>query len=230
MNVKTLVVSVLILIFTSSCSGTYRAYYQTLKIAFSETNDADMTSAEVTESRIDVISVKRGDRPSSILALAYLEDGQHKWISSDNAMLIMEKGRIIRSLGLSDDLLYLSNLDIDPLKSLSHSAITKHEPKQVTWTRISDRSGDEYGYTTESTFSQARQDTVQALSLNIDAILYIEYVTYKAPANYLRLSKSWENLYWYNKTGDLIKSVQKISPISETLEITYLSRIERTNQ
>jgi hypothetical protein len=230
MNVKILTLSTLILMFTSACSGTHHAYYQTLKIAFSTHKDTKLTLFEVQQSDIDLISVKRGERPIAIMALAYLENDQHKWISRDKAMLTMEKGRIVRTLGLTENLLYLSNTDLDPLKSLSNLATAKKQSHQQVWSRISDRVGDEYGYPIESIFSQAKSVTVHTSNLNIDAILYIELVSYNAPANYLRLNRNWENYFWYAKSGELIKSRQIISPLSEPLEITYLSRIARLNQ
>jgi hypothetical protein len=228
MNVKILTLILLIWILISGCSGTYQAYYQTLKIAFAEQNDAKLTLIEVQQSDIDVISVKRGERPAAVMALAYLENNQHKWVSRDNTMLIMDKGRIIRTIGLNENLLYSSNTDFDPLKSLPIHPNGKL--KQQTWSRIVDRTGDEYGYPIESIFSQASLDTVQALNLNIEAILYVETLNYKAPANYLRFNNSWQNQFWYAKNGELIKSIQKVSPLSESLEITYLSRIARLNQ
>jgi hypothetical protein len=118
MNVKNLPLIALLFIMTSACSGTYHAYYQTLKIAFSEQRNAEMTLIEVQKSKVDVISVRRGKQSTAIMALAYLENGQHKWVSSDNVMLVMEKGRISRTLGLNKNLLYLSNTQLDPLKSL----------------------------------------------------------------------------------------------------------------
>jgi hypothetical protein len=228
MNVKTFQLSILILMFSCGCSGTYHAYYQTLKIAFAKQENAKITTQEVQQSEIDVISVKRGERPTAIMALAYLENDQHKWVSSDNVMLVLEKGRIIRTLGLEENLLYSSSSDLDPLKSLPHPP--KHQPEQLTWSRIIDRTGDEYGYPIESIFSQASPDTLQVLSLKIEAILYVETLNYNAPANYLRFNNIWQNNFWYAKNGDLIKSIQKVSPLSESLEITYLSRIARLNQ
>jgi hypothetical protein len=227
---KILTLTALILIFTSACSGTNHAYYQTLKIAFSAQIDAKLTLADVQKSDVDVISVMRGQRPVAIMALAYLENKQHKWVSSDKAMITMDKGRIIRTFGLSENLLYLSNTDLDPLKTFPHSAKDKDKPQQQRWSRISDRTGDEYGYPIESTFSQARKVKIQALNLNIDTILYIEFVSYNAPANYLRLNSNWENHFWFSESGELIKSRQRLSPLSESLEIIYLSRIARLNQ
>jgi hypothetical protein len=143
-------------------------------------------------------------------------------------MLVMEKGRIIRTLGFEENLLHSSNTNFDPLKSLPNHSSDKPEP--LTWSRIIDRTDDEYGYPIESIFSQASPDTVQALSLNVESILYVETLNYRAPANYLRLNNSWQNFFWYAKNGELIKTIQKVSPLSESLEITYLSRIARLNQ
>jgi hypothetical protein len=225
-----LTLSLLILILTSSCGGTYHAYYQTLKIAFSEQTDIERSLSDVKTSDVDLISVRHGESSSAIMALAYIENDQHKWVSSDNAMLIMEKGRIVRTLGLNDDLLYLSNTDIDPLKLLSSLDMMKGQQTRYTWSRIADRSGDEYGYPIESTFNQTSQDILQALDLDIEATLYVETLNYDAPATYLQLNNSWKNYFWYEKSGVLIKSIQQISPLSESLEITYLSRIARLNQ
>lgn len=226
MNVKNFLIFGLIVILTSSCSGTYKAYYQTLKIAFSTQKDIELTMDEVQISDVDVISVKRGKRAVAIMALAYLENNQHKWVTSDNTMIVIDKGRIKRTLGLDKNLLHLSNTDFDPLKFLPKNASEESQ----TWSRRIDLTGDEYGYPVESIFSQASPDSIQALSLDTEAILYIETVKYEAPANYVRINKIWENHFWYAKNGDLIKSIQKVSPFSEPLEITYLSRISRLHR
>lgn len=228
MNLKTFRLCMLIVVLTSSCSGTYLSYYQTLKIALKEQVDAKKTLVEVQQSAIDLIYVKRGERPRALLGLAAIEDGQDKWLSGDNAMLIMENGRITRTLGLDENLLYLSNTDIDPLKSIPNDL--ENVAQIPTWSRITDRSGDEYGYPIASTFSQAQPKTLQALGLKIDTLMFIETVDYKAPANYVRVHRSWQNHYWYTKSGTLVKSIQKVSPMSDTLEITFLSQIARLKQ
>jgi hypothetical protein len=209
MNVKTFALSALILIFTSACSGTYHAYYQTLKIAFSDKSDAKMTLVEVQQSSVDVISVRRGERPSVIMALAYIENGQHKWVSSDKAMFVIDKGRLIRTIGLNKNLLYSSSTDIDPLKSLPHK--TMYVSQKQKWIRTVDQTDDEYGYSIESTFNDAIQDSVQALNLDIETILYVENIIYKVPTDYIRISKNWKNYYWYAKSGEMIKSIQMVA-------------------
>ncbi|MFT6895649.1 MAG: hypothetical protein ACJA13_000046 [Paraglaciecola sp.] len=224
MNMKTLLLSVLVVLLTTGCSGTYHAYYETLKIVFAEQPDAQMTLVEVQQSPVDVIAVKRGERPLAIMALAYLETGQHKWISNDKAMLIMEKGRIVRTLGLKENLLYLANTKTDPLKTLPSDM-----PKNP-WQSAADYTGDQYGYPLESTFSPGESDKLHTLTLNIDTVLFVEKVSYLAPANFMRFNRNWHNYYWYDKkSGELLKIIQKFSPLAEPLQITYLSRIARLN-
>ncbi|MEH6711509.1 MAG: YjbF family lipoprotein [Paraglaciecola polaris] len=224
MNIKTIVFAIFVLAGTTSCSGTYHAYYDTLQIAFSEPQDASMTPEQVSASKIDVMSVKRGERPTAIMALAYLENGQHKWVSGDNAMLILEKGRVVRTLGLDKNLLYLSNTESDPLKTL---------PLQSTasaWQRSADWSEDEYGYPIRSSFSEPRSETLHILNKNINTTLYVESLDYDAPADYIRLNREWQNFYWFDKqSGTLVKSTQTLSPVSEAIEFIYVSRIARLN-
>jgi len=209
---------------TTSCSGTYHAYYETLKLAFSESTDAQMSLVEVQQSPVDVISLKRGERPVAIMALAYLENAQHKWVSRDNAMLIIEKGRVVRTLGLKENLLYLANTKSDPLKSFP-SVMPKKQ-----WQSMADFTGDQYAYPLESTFTTEKSEVLQALSLNITTLLFVENVSYLAPANFIRVNNGWTNYYWYDKqSGELIKTIQTLSPLAEPLEITYLSRISRLN-
>jgi hypothetical protein len=205
----------------TSCSGTYRAYYQTLKLAFADLPKVEISLEKVLHSEVDLASIRRGSRPEAILALAYLEDKRHKWVSADNAMLIMEKGRIVRTLGLGENLLFLSNTAQDPLKNfpISHN---------ILWSRIADWTGDEYGYGTESYFLGDNHETINELSIEIDTVKYVEQVTYTAPSEYVQLHKSWQNIFWFDKkNGILVKSIQTLSPLSEPIELVYLSRIAR---
>ena len=88
MKISITLIALLSVLFISGCSGTYQAYYNTLKLVFAEFPNSQLSLTDVEQSKIDLIAVKRGDRPQIVMALAYLEDGQHKWVSADNAMLI----------------------------------------------------------------------------------------------------------------------------------------------
>ncbi|MGY0577625.1 MAG: YjbF family lipoprotein [Paraglaciecola chathamensis] len=229
MTIKRFAFAIFVAIATTSCSGTYHAYYDTLKIAFSEPKDADMTLAQVAESKIDLMSVQRGERPKAIMALAYLENGRHKWVSADNAMFVMEQGRVVRTLGLNKDLLYLGNSQEDPLKRITSNAKANSSAKQSNqWRYITDWSGDEYGHPIESHFTAPENETLTLLSKPIHTYHYVETLSYQAPSDYLRFNQSWQNHYWFDQqSGALVKSIQTLSPISEPVEFVYLSRIAR---
>tara|TARA_R110002012_G_scaffold34965_4_gene100456 strand:- start:3624 stop:4319 length:696 start_codon:yes stop_codon:yes gene_type:complete len=230
MTIKKFAFAIFVAIATTSCSGTYRAYYDTLKIAFTEPKDATMTLEQINKSKIDLMSVTRGERPAAIMALAYIENGQHKWVSGDNAMFIMEQGRVVRTLGLDKNLIYLSSTSSDPLKTISNPSLSSGQPSPSIWQRSADWSGDEYGYPITSSFDRPTSKTIQVLGKAVETILYVENVNYEAPSDYLRFDEKWQNYFWFDKrSGSLVKSVQTSSPMSEKVEFVYLSRIARLN-
>ena len=82
-----------------------------------------INKSEVERVPYPSMEIKRGERAKAIMALAYIEAGQHKWISGDQAMLILEQGRIVRTLGFATNLIHLSDKSADPLKSFSKNAL-----------------------------------------------------------------------------------------------------------
>ena len=222
MHFKPLIFIFISVITLCSCGGTYHAYYDTLKIALKEPQDASMTLEEVGQSSIDLMSVTRSERPTAIMALAYLEKGQHKWVSGDDIMFVLEKGRLVRTLGLDNDLIHTVNTKEDPLKDASHLL------KERQWQFALDWENDEYGYPVTSTFGQPMSEPLTILTKSIDSIRVTETLRFEAPSEYIQTTPEWQNYYWYDKTtGTLIKSKQTLSPLSEPIEMTYLSRIAR---
>ena len=216
-------------VFITGCSGTYHSYYQTLKLGLSSEPEPVISLNSVQNSPIDLMQVKRGDRTTVIMALAYIEAGQHKWLSADEAMLVFEKGRVVRTLGLSTDLIHLTNKDADPLKKIAKSIVKKtfKSSSQQTWDRKADWSG-EYGYEIISNLSNAGEQTLNILSDNINTTLFIETLSYLAPTNYVQSDNTWKNYFWFHTTtGELVKSIQLLSPLDKPIEMVYLSRIAR---
>jgi hypothetical protein len=206
----------------TACAGTYHSYYETLKLAFSERDDVSLSLEEVTQLNVDIMLLRRGDRPAAALALAYIEDGQHKWVSRDKAMLIIEQGRVVRTLGFAQDLLYLSNTSSDPIKQTYTTLPGKN------WLRSADWSIDEYGYQLNSDFDRQVRQQLTVFGQQIDTILIIENVVYDNPSNFIRVEQNWQNYFWYEPiSGTLLKTKQRLSPYDEALEITYLSQIAR---
>lgn len=193
----------------------------------SENKDVELSFTDVQQSKFDIIAVKFGERPSGTMALFHLENNKFKWISGDHVVFIIEDGRILRTQGLPTNLLYMSNVDLDPIKSLPLNLNYKN--KLELWSRAADFTGDEYGHMIESTFQQDSKETLKLLDIDIETTLYVESLNYLVSTDYIRGNSHWKNYFWYTEDGTLIKSIQKLSPMAEPIEIIYLSRVVRLN-
>ena len=67
--------------------------------------------------------------PQLFVVLAFAEDGQQKWVTQDQATLVTQHGRLVKTLLGGDNLIEVNNLAADPLI----------KPAQIvdgaTWTR-----------------------------------------------------------------------------------------------
>ena len=76
--------SLFALVLVSGCSSTNKAYYDTLKLAFTQ-SDNTVSSETLRQSKADLMAVKHGDRVQIIMALAYIEGETQTWVSADHA-------------------------------------------------------------------------------------------------------------------------------------------------
>lgn len=217
-----IVFSSLVLLTLTACAGTYHSYLDNLKLAFADTPDAELSLAEVQKSQYDLLYVKHGERAQAVMVLMHLEAGQHKWVSADNAMLIMDQGRLVRTLGLENDLLHLTNTVNDPVRR-----IASIRPDN-TWLRLADWHNGEYGYALRSRFKVIPAQQLTVFQQKLNTTLVVEYVKYEDSANYLRFNDNWQNYFWFDsESGILVKSEQTLSPFLQPITMTYASRIAR---
>lgn len=214
---------VAVCLFLSSCAGTYHSYIDTMKLALADTPDAELSLDEVLSAKSDLLYVTHGERARAAMALMFIEAGQQKWVSADNAMLVMEQGRIVRTLGFGRDLLYLTNTAADPIAQYS----TIHA--QSSWLRLADWQHGEYGYPLKSRFEMVPGQQLEFFNRTLATTLVIEYVTYQAEPNYVRFDNEWKNYFWFDAaSGALLKSEQTLAPFREPVSMTYISRIARS--
>lgn len=205
--------------FATACSSTHQAYLQSFKLAFETSPDPKVVLEDIKNSEIDLLYVRLGDRPRAVLALAYIESGQYKWVSADNEMLIEKAGRIIKTIGTNDYIRFVGNTDEDPLNTLLDVDCF------LTWNRVL-----EYGKDYQRAHLESKFELVNDAELIIDnkvatTNLVKEFVTFTNKSGDI---SSWVNLYWYDiNTSQLLKSTQQITPYSEKYSLTYVSRIAR---
>lgn len=220
-SVKFFVGGVLLLTLTA-CAGTYHSYVDTLKLAFTTTADVELSLEDVKKAPSDLVYVKHGERPVAAMALYKIEAGQHKWISADKAMLVEEKGRVVRTVGFADNLLFLTNTASDPLRDI------KSIRPDTSWLRLADWQHGEYGYQLRSSFEIDRSEQLVFFQRTVPVTLVVEHVQYEDKPNYLRFDSDWQNRFWFDSgSGTLIKSEQRLAPFGQLLTMTYISRIAR---
>ena len=214
--------SCLILLNLTACAGTYRSYIDMLDLAFTKTRDVELSLNDVEQAPSDLLYVRNGDRSVAAMALYKIEGGQHKWVSADNVMLIMQHGRIVRTVGFSNDLLYLTNTASDPL--LSSTQINSDS----NWLRLADWQSGEYGYALRSRFEVVPGQKLQFFEKDFSVTLIIEHLQYDNASDYMRFDGNWQNRFWFDSaSGTLIKSEQTLAPFREPISMTYISRIVR---
>jgi hypothetical protein len=214
--------SAAVILSLTACAGTYHAYKDTLRLAFTKQPDASLTLAEITAAKFDYLYVSHGERPQSVLALMFIEQGQLKWISADDAMLITEQGRIVKTLGFNNDLLTLTAATSDPIANW-----VKINP-QTSWQRLLDWSAGEYGYSVNSYFEVQNGHSLQFFQHDIAVTKVIEYVSYDAPANYVRFDQDWQNIFWFDaNSGALLQSQQQLAPFTEPMQLIFISQVAR---
>ncbi|WP_301003787.1 YjbF family lipoprotein [Arsukibacterium sp.] len=193
-----------------------------LKLAFSKTPDVQLPYSFFSEAEHDYLYVKQGEQAQVAMALMFIEQGQFKWVSADRVVLVTEQGRIVRTVGLKNDLLHLTNTASDPLKKQLSSTST------TSWSRIADWQQHEYGYPLRSTFQYGPVETLQFFGQPLDVVPLIENIQYAADANFVRFDDKWQNRFWLDaKTGVVLKSVQTLVPGAEAFEMIFISEVVR---
>jgi hypothetical protein len=217
--------AVISVLFIAGCSGTYHAYYDALSYAFKGPEPVELSLQALKQAPADLMYVAHGVRPQAAMALAFNEQNQTKWISADNATLTLEQGRVVRTTGLSNNLLSLNNTAADPLK-LGYQQLNGR-----AWLRQADWSAGEFGYTIQSRFTEQGRDTLQYFAQNFNVVHITEQLHYTNSSNFLRYNQSWQNHYWFHvETGMLLKTRQQLSPLTEPLELVFISQVARLLQ
>lgn len=201
----------------TGCSNTIRTYTDTLNLAFNPGEGASLTREQLASRTADALYATVGNLPRAQLALAYIEHGQHKWISSDNAMLVLENGRLVKTTGFANDLLFISDSEQDPLKL----PMTKIQPGQQ-WQAVSDwEARQETGYKLNYEIVEIAVENIELLEQQFQTKLVTEQVTFSNGDTAI-------NLFWFDLTsGRLLKSQQQIAPFWPQVELIHISNAAR---
>lgn len=204
------------LLWLTGCGGTPGILYSDVKMALTTPKDVELSLEQVKDSPYDILYLRINDQARISMVLAFLEHGQHKWVSADSALLIVEQGRVVRTQDFPAELLYTTNTAQDPLR-LGPDQLVSAAP----WLRLTDwRSGS--GYAVQSYFTEQEPELLEVLQRQRQVRVFTEHVTFEQP------NTAFTNTFWFDAaSGLLLKSRQQLFPGGTILELTHLSPLVR---
>lgn len=203
-------VTLLSLIALSGCSATTSNTGETIKYALLGADDVTVTKAHVTNLPYASAYLKIGDNPRVFIVLAYVNGEDLSWLTADNVMIVTRHGRIIKTVGLENDLISLINESADPLSTKPTS--TAHWQAVAEW-----QQRHVSGYQMKGHITQRGQDTLDLVTRQINADRFEEKISL-TPS-----STSWTNTFWRDSsTGQVVKTQQQLGPNMPLIELTIL--------
>jgi hypothetical protein len=174
--------------------------------------DAPVTRAQVEASPYASVYARIGKGPRSLLVLAETDGAELRWLSADRAMLVTERGRIIKTAGLGKDLTATRFPRGDRLGE---------RPAQLngaTMNRLLDfQSRFQYGVQVISRFAVAGPEQITILDRTHDTVRVIE------KSHCEQLDWSFENTWWLDPaTGFVWQSRQWVTLDAPVFEVAVL--------
>lgn len=202
-------VLIVICLLLQACSATTKGLGNSLWESLFGTPGVQLTDDDIHNMPYASQYMQLNGGPQLFVVLAFAENGQQKWVTQDQATLVTQHGRLVKTLLGGDNLIDVNNLSADPLA----------KPAQIsdgaTWTRT--MGWTEYKQvryaTARSVFTWAGTDT---LTLGSEATL-VRVLDETITTDQTR----WHNRYWIDSDGQIRQSEQYLGanffPVKTTL-------------
>ena len=189
----------LLCLLLQACTQTQKGLGETFKLAFQGEDDIHLTNNQIANIPYASMYLRLDGGRQLFVVLGYDEDGQQKWITQDRAMVVIQNGRLVKTLGLADNLNDVTNLQQDPL----------HSPLRLTegasWTRI--LSWTEKGQirtgTAVSHFTRQKDEVLDLAGQKVACRVWQEDV------QLTESGKSWHNTFWIDTTSGEIRQAEQ---------------------
>lgn len=206
----TLLLSCLLL---QACTQTEQGLQQSLVSAVTGPQDITLTPQQIADTPYASLYARINHGPRIFVVLAFNEAGSQKWVTADEAMLATVHGRLVKTLGLKDNLQDVSNLAQDPLAQ----GLTLAEGAQ--WTRIIQwqEQGKVRADTATSRFHRLADSTLDIAGQQVPCRVWQESVTLSAT------QRQWHNTFWIdNRSGEVVQAQQTLAADDFPVETTLL--------
>jgi hypothetical protein len=212
-SLKTIFSVFVISAMLSACTSTTNSYRNALAYVLFPEPDHQLSRAEMAKRPYGTLYAKVGDLPQAVLTLAFYEQQQEKWLSGDRALLILAKGRLIKTTGFSHDLRFATNQGQDPLsKPLGQIKVGDQFSRLLDWSSPQHTSEQQQLLITATASVQ-----LELLQHQFDAVLVTEQVTFADQSTAI-------NQFWFDRrSGRLLQSVQQTAAFAPRIKLTHIT-------
>ncbi len=207
--------SIFTLSFLISCAGNtiYSELFNNLQVLLS--GPEDISNEKINSVPYASIQVSLGRGKNALLVLEEEKNGLLKWTSSNLVKIYTKKGLILKLSGLENDLVYI-DLDNDHPINKANFILEK----KVLTSFYTFKNPNLFRLPVKTKINYLRDEELSILGKIYKTKLY-EEVTLKN-----LISWNFKNLYWVNEEGEIIKSVQNVTPKNPVIHLKVTKKYE----
>ncbi len=191
---------VMVCLLLTACSASTKGLGQSLLNSVTGEDGVQLTDDEIQNMPYASQYITLNHGPQLFVALAYSENGQQKWVTTDRAMLITQHSRLVKTLGLGDNLQETNNIERDPLARVSQITDGAGWTRLARWTE----HGQARSAVLRSTFHWGEDEMLKVGSDRTPVRLLEENVASD--------TGRWRNRFWVDDAGQIRKTEQYLGP------------------
>ncbi|MDV6316119.1 YjbF family lipoprotein [Idiomarina sp. HP20-50] len=210
----------MLLLSLSACTAVTSEVRETIEYALKDAENAELSQEKIDSFPYTSLYARWGDSPRSLIVLGFVNkpDDWH-FVTAEKETLVLRNGRVIRTQGLNENLLAVSNLQNDPLRCL----VTHPTSCNTQWQRQYDIESKQAVVSREATSSFSVKNKT-TLDLPIGPVK----TTHVVETGQFTLSGDhFINEFWLEDDGHVVKSTQTLFPSGKALTLTQVTWIGR---
>lgn len=170
-----------------------------------------VTQQQLNKLPYSAVTLKWGEGPRVLSALALYENGQQKWLTKERNMVVTQHGRIVKTLGFPENISYTANLSNDPIANWLST------PERQWRTQLDWQPGNVSGMEAISSFEEVGLEPVVLVEQPETLLRVEERVTLP------RINKHYVNVFWlWPDSGKVAKTQQYLGPDMPVMILSFV--------
>ncbi|MBK0034004.1 YjbF family lipoprotein [Erwinia sp. S43] len=202
----------LLCLLLQACTQTQKGLSETVKLAVLGQDDIELTNQQIANIPYASMYLRLNGGQQIFVVMGFNENGQQKWITQDRATVVTENGRLVKTLGLADNLNEVTNLQQDPLRDALRLTDGASWTRVLSWTEKGQlRTG-----TAVSHFTRLKDEVLPLGGRQVASRVWQEEV------ELTESGKTWRNTFWVDSSsGQVRQAVQMLGadyfPVATTI-------------